>query len=94
MFNIGPMEFAVIMVVALLVIGPQKLPEVLRTVGRWMGEFKRMSSEVKSQFEMEVQRAESEDRQEKIKKELFDDKKGKETSAAAEAKASDKDTAS
>jgi sec-independent protein translocase protein TatA len=38
--NIGPMELVVILVIALLVLGPKKLPEVGRSVGRGMREFK------------------------------------------------------
>ena len=36
--------------VALIVFGPQKLPEVARSVGRFMSEMRRMASEVKSEF--------------------------------------------
>ena len=38
--NIGPMELVVVAIIALLVIGPKKLPEVARSVGRGMREFK------------------------------------------------------
>lgn len=38
--NVGPMELVVILVIALLVLGPKKLPEVGRSVGRGMREFK------------------------------------------------------
>jgi sec-independent protein translocase protein TatA len=38
--NIGPGEIMVVLVIALLVIGPKKLPEVARSVGRGMREFK------------------------------------------------------
>ena len=38
--NIGPMELVVILVIALVVLGPKKLPEVGRSVGRGMREFK------------------------------------------------------
>ena len=38
--NIGPMELIIVLVIALLVIGPKKLPEVGKSLGRGMREFK------------------------------------------------------
>jgi len=38
--NIGPMELVVVLVIALLVLGPKKLPEVGRSIGKGMREFK------------------------------------------------------
>ena len=38
--SIGPLEFAVVLVIALLILGPKKLPDVGRSVGRGMREFK------------------------------------------------------
>ena len=40
MFGIGIQEFGLILVVALLVFGPKRLPELARTLGRGMGEFR------------------------------------------------------
>ena len=40
MSNIGPMELVVVLVIALIVLGPKKLPEVGRSIGRGMREFK------------------------------------------------------
>ena len=40
MFNISPLELMVIAVVALIVLGPQRLPEMARSVGRGMREFR------------------------------------------------------
>ena len=39
-FNIGPMELIVVLVIALVVLGPKKLPEVGRSLGKGMREFK------------------------------------------------------
>jgi sec-independent protein translocase protein TatB len=44
MFNIGPGELIAISMVALLVLGPQRLPGAVRTVGRVVGELRRISS--------------------------------------------------
>jgi sec-independent protein translocase protein TatA len=46
MFNIGPLELMVILVVALLVVGPKRLPEVGRSIGRGLREFRRAQQEV------------------------------------------------
>ena len=39
-FNIGPMELAIVLVLALIVLGPKRLPEAGRSLGRGMREFK------------------------------------------------------
>lgn len=44
MFNVGTPELLVILLVALVVLGPTKLPEAARQVGRFVGEVRRMSS--------------------------------------------------
>jgi sec-independent protein translocase protein TatB len=40
MFDIGFLEIAVVLVVALVVIGPERMPEVARTVGKYVGKFR------------------------------------------------------
>ncbi|MBY0400286.1 twin-arginine translocase TatA/TatE family subunit [Myxococcota bacterium] len=47
MFGIGPMELVVIVVVALLIFGPQKLPEFARTIGKGLAEFRRASNDLR-----------------------------------------------
>ena len=39
-FNIGPMELVVVLVIALVILGPKRLPEVGKSVGKGMREFK------------------------------------------------------
>ena len=45
-FNIGPMELVVVLIIALVVLGPKKLPEVGRSLGKGMREFKDSLSNV------------------------------------------------
>lgn len=54
MFNIGPLELFIVFIVALIVIGPKKLPDLARALGRAIGEFKRATSELQSSFDLDV----------------------------------------
>lgn len=53
MFNIGGGEIALILIVALLLLGPQKLPELARGIGKFMREFRRQTDEVRTLVERE-----------------------------------------
>jgi TatA/E family protein of Tat protein translocase len=52
--SIGTTELLLILVVALVVVGPRKLPELGRSLGRSLGEFKRASDDFKRTWETEV----------------------------------------
>src|SRR5205823_11366564 len=54
MLNIGPLELMVILLVALLVVGPQRLPEVGRSVAKVLRELRRQTDEVRSSFEATI----------------------------------------
>lgn len=54
MFDIGFLEFCVIATVALLVVGPERMPALVRSVGRWVGKMKRFMNEVKGDLEREL----------------------------------------
>ncbi len=56
MFNIGAGEMALIAVVALLVLGPKRLPELARGLGKFMREFRRQTDEVRGVVEREFYR--------------------------------------
>ncbi|HEX5751362.1 MAG TPA: twin-arginine translocase TatA/TatE family subunit [Archangium sp.] len=54
MFNIGAGELILIAVAALLVLGPQRLPEFARVVGKYLREFHRQADEVRSVVQREM----------------------------------------
>ena len=51
---IGMPELVIILVIALIVFGPRKLPELGRSLGRSIGEFKRASNELRSTLDEEI----------------------------------------
>lgn len=58
-FGIGLPEMAVIMVVALLVFGPKKLPEIGRSLGKTLRSFQDASKEFETEFQKEAQKIEN-----------------------------------
>ncbi len=52
--SIGMPELVVIMLLALLIFGPRKLPELGRSLGRSLGEFKRASNELRNTLDEEI----------------------------------------
>lgn len=54
MLNIGPQELLVILVIALLVVGPQRLPELGRSLGRWMRELRNAQDEVRRTIQVNL----------------------------------------
>lgn len=68
MFGIGFVELAVIAVVAIVFVGPQKLPELMKQVGKFFVHARRMSNEVKDTFDEVVKEAEKDLHLENLKK--------------------------
>ena len=54
MLNISAQELFVVLVLALVVVGPQKLPELARSIGKGMREFRKMQSEVKDMVKVDL----------------------------------------
>jgi sec-independent protein translocase protein TatB len=68
MFDIGFSEFAIIGIVALVVLGPEKLPKVAKVAGQTIGKLQRYVAQVKADINREVEAAELG----KIKREMED----------------------
>ena len=54
MFGIGMPEMLMILAIALIVIGPKKLPDLAKSLGRALGEFKRAASDLKDSIQSET----------------------------------------
>ncbi len=54
MFGLGVTEILLILVVALLVLGPKRLPEAARSLGRSMAEFRRASNEIRTSLNLDA----------------------------------------
>ncbi len=83
MFDIGFSELLLIGVVALLVIGPERLPKVARTAGAWVGRLNRYVSDVKGDIDREMRLEELRKLQDEMKAsaqkyEIMADKAGRE----------------
>ena len=74
--SIGPMELILIFVIALLVFGPKKLPEIGRSVGKALREFKKTSEEIKGRIEEEIDASEIKDIRKDIQSGVDDIKSG------------------
>ena len=66
MFNMGLGEILVVVAVALVFVGPTKLPEIARTVGRSLGRLRRATDEVRDTIQSEINSLEREEIQKKI----------------------------
>ncbi|MHB8709075.1 MAG: Sec-independent protein translocase protein TatB [Desulfuromonadales bacterium] len=66
MFGIGFPELLLIAVIALVVIGPQRLPDLARALGRGFAEFRRATDELKQTFEEETRAARSQELRKKL----------------------------
>ncbi|MBW6508146.1 MAG: twin-arginine translocase TatA/TatE family subunit [Desulfuromonadales bacterium] len=79
MFGIGMTEMILIAALALVILGPKKLPDLARSLGKGFAEFKRATNELKSAMDLETEKEE-----ERYKAELREKYKGKAARLQAE----------
>jgi TatA/E family protein of Tat protein translocase len=72
MGTLGTQEMIFIFVLALVLFGPKKLPEIGRTVGKALSEFRRASSELKATFDREINSLEAESGLKDVNKHSYD----------------------
>lgn len=65
MFDIGASELLLIVVIAIVAIGPKDLPLALRTAGKWMGKIRRVSGHFRAGVETMIREAEMEEMEKK-----------------------------
>ena len=88
MSGIGPSELIVLVVVGLLILGPERLPRVATQIGRWVGKARRTANQLRYQLEREITLADIEGKKKKDK----DAESKKSDKAADEAEKPDSDT--
>ncbi len=97
MLGIGMQEILIILVVALIVIGPKRLPELARTLGKGFAEFRKAADDLQETVRMDLQKEKHEEFRQKYPHMVPDEDESASTSTAAEAMvdreaAADKDT--
>lgn len=85
MFNIGMQELILIIIIALLVVGPKRLPDVAKSLGRGLAEFRRTAEDVTDSIKGTLQDSESEPPQNERATEenpISDEKRDEESTSA------------
>lgn len=70
MFDVSFPEMVIVFVIALLILGPERLPKVARTVGQWVGQARNMFGRLRSELEREANFQELQDAQRELRQAL------------------------
>ena len=73
MFDVGFSEVVIIAIIALVILGPERLPKAARTIGFWVGKARRMVADVKTDIDREMRESELADLR-KLGDEISDEK--------------------
>ena len=65
MLDVGPSELLLIIIVAVIAIGPKELPAALRTFGKWIGQMRRVSAHFRSGLDTMIREAEMDELEKK-----------------------------
>ena len=92
MFDIGFWEIGIIAIVALLIVGPERLPSMVRVAGQWVGRGQRLARELRAELEREAVSLEYKSVNEKFRAEdkILKGLAGDPASAVLDEKADDK----
>ena len=95
MFDVGFWELALIGLVMLVVVGPERLPKLARTAGLWLGRGRRMLSSVKAEIDREIKADELKEILNKQARSnplesILDDAKGESVTSKSKSKATSK----
>jgi sec-independent protein translocase protein TatB len=70
MFDLGFWELALVALVALVVIGPERLPQVMRTSGMWLNRLRGMALSIRSELEQELYRQDADGHVDEIRQNI------------------------
>lgn len=76
MLDVGLLELTVVAVIALLVLGPERLPHAMRTAGRMVGQAKGMMSRFQQEMEVQARNIDMKERLEKNRQALAEYERG------------------
>lgn len=87
MFDFSFFELLLVSLIALLVVGPDRLPTLVRTIGFWVGRARAVATSVRSEFEREVNAAGVKETERRLREEVADVDRDLRDSAGGEAEA-------